>query len=337
MGLTHLKEFQKPAMRGIVEAHDQELMDAPSFVDTYLPDEQTFSTTFAYDIIKKSNHIAAYIGFGAEPPVIDRDAVASKHGELAKLGLKYIATEEELMAINQARSNAEKQAVIDRLVTRTTDLLDALRKRVSVSKLEAMLSGKFSYNKNGVKISVDFGVPAEHKHVQTGADAWDNADGKPITDLLAWNDKYVDANGEQADVIFMTRETLRLLQTNPEVIAEAGAETNRVPVSVVEDVLASYGLPGIQVITQRQISVKDIYTGEDEIIEYMPKFRVVFAKQGLGKYLFGPTVENNFQPGVALDVYDKQEPIQSIIRVAAAGFPIVENPFLLMYADVATD
>jgi len=337
MGLTHLKDFQKPAMRGIVEAHTEDTQNAPQFIDQFMPDENTFSTTFAYDIIKKSNHLASYIGYGAEPPVMDRDAVASKSGELAKLGIKYIATEEELMAINQARSNAEKSAVIDKLLIKATDLLDSIRKQVTVSKLQAVLTGQFTYDRNQVKINVDYGVPEDHKFTQTGAAAWDTETGTPISDLIEWNDKYIDTNGEVADVILISRDVLRILQTNPEVVKEAGLETNRAPVSVVEEVLEGYGLPKIQVINQREITYKDEYTGEKKTVEYMPKYRVVFAKNNLGKYLFGPTVENEYQPGIALDVYDKMEPIQSIIRAAAAGFPIVENPFLLLYADVAND
>lgn len=334
MGLTHLRDFQKPAMRGIVEAHDEDTRNAPHFVDAYMPDEDTYSTTFAYDIIKKSNHLASYIGYGAEPPVMDRDAVASRSGELAKLGLKYIATEEELMAINQARSNDEKRAVVDKLLIKATDLLDSVRKQVTVSKLQAVLTGQFTYDRNKVKINVDYGVPNDHKFTQTGADAWDTATGKPITDLIEWNDKYVDTNGVQADVIFITRDILRILQTNPEVLAEAGSATGRAPVDVVKEVLEGYGLPPIEVINQRSITYRDEHTGRDNTVEFMPQYRVVFAKKGIGKYLFGPTVDNDYKPGIALDVYDNKEPIQSIIRTAAAGFPIVENPFLLMYADV---
>ncbi|MED4172568.1 major capsid protein [Halalkalibacterium halodurans] len=337
MGITHLKEFQKPALLGLVKAHEEELFTAPKLGDRFLPDKQIFSNNFAYDVIKKSNHIAAYIGFGAEPPVMDRDAVATRHGELAKVALKYIATEEELLALNQARSTGEKNAMIEQLTTKAVDLLDALRLAIDTSKLQAVLKGEFSYNKNGVKIRVDYGVPDEQKHVLTGDQAWNTPTGLPITNLIEWNDQYVEANKTSPDVIFITREILRMLQTNPEVLAEAGVETGRAPVDTVRDVLSGYGLPSFELMDRRYVSVKDVYTGEEQMIEIMPKHRVVFAKEGLGNYLMGPTAENNYQPGIDLSAYDKFEPIQSIIRVATAGFPVVENPHLLLYADVAPE
>lgn len=335
-GITHLEQFKEPALRGLVTLIEND--KAPTLADRFLPDGQTFNSTFAYDIVKKSNHIAAYIGYGAEPPVIDRDAVASKMGEVAKLGLKYIATEEELLALNQARSNAEKNAMIEQLTVKAADLVNALRKRVDVSKLEALLKGSFAYNKNGVKINVNFGIAAPT--VQAGADAWTAATAKPLSDLIAWHDAYVAKNGKSPDAIIMSREALALLQTNEEIITEARGASGvftRVSVNEVNDVLSGYGLPNVQVQAQRSITVKDIYTGQDEVIEFLPKYRVVFASEGAGQYLFGPTVENNYQPGIDLRAYDKFEPIQSIIRVAAAGVPVIENPDLIFHADVAAE
>lgn len=333
-GIEHLKEMQEPALRGLtVQIKDN---TAPTLADRFLPDGQTFSTTFAYDIVKKSNHIAAYIGYGAEPPVIDRDAVAHKMGEVAKLGLKYIATEEELLALNQARSDAEKSAMVEQLTVKAADLVKALQKRVDVSKLEALLKGTFSYNKNGVKINVSYGIGAPD--VKSGTEAWDKATAKPLSDLIAWNDAYVTKNGKSADAIIMSREAVALLQTNEEIITEARGTNGtftRVSMNEVNDVLAGYGLPAVQVQAQRSITVKDVYTGTDEVIEFLPKYRVVFASAGAGQFLYGPTVENDYKPGVDLRAYDKFEPIQSIIRVAAAGVPVIENPDLIFHADVA--
>lgn len=333
-GIEHLKEMQEPALRGLtVQIKDN---TAPTLADRFLPDGQTFSTTFAYDIVKKSNHIAAYIGYGAEPPVIDRDAVAHKMGEVAKLGLKYIATEEELLALNQARSDAEKSAMVEQLTVKAADLVKALQKRVDVSKLEALLKGTFSYNKNGVKINVSYGIGAPD--VKSGTEAWDKATAKPLSDLIAWNDAYVTKNGKSADAIIMSREAVALLQTNEEIITEARGTNGtftRVSMNEVNDVLAGYGLPAVQVQAQRSITVKDVYTGADEVIEFLPKYRVVFASAGAGQFLYGPTVENDYKPGVDLRAYDKFEPIRSIIRVAAAGVPVIENPDLIFHADVA--
>lgn len=338
-GITHLQEFQKPALLGLVEAVVADKNEVPTLADRYLPDDRVFSNTFAYDIIKHSQHIGAMIGYGAEPPVVDRDAVASKIGEIAKMGLKYIATEEELLALNQARNNGEKAAIVDRLTVKGVDLVNALLRRVDVIKMEAITKGTFSYNKNGVKVGVDFGIPATNKVALTGANAWSDPSADVIGQLLDWVDTYSTANGKAPDAIWLSREVQALLLKNTTIVNEARGATSgvkRVSVDELNTVLGGYGLPSVVVVVNRKVTVKDIYTGQDEVIEFMPVNRVILVSEGVGNFLYGPTVENNFQPGVVLDAYDKQEPIESVLRTVAAGFPAIEAPGLIFHADVFT-
>ncbi len=341
-GITFLKEFQKPALRGLVDVMEREKIEVPSYANRFLPNENIYSNNFAYDVIKKSNNIAAMIGVGAEPPVVDRDAVASRMGELAKYGLKNIVTEEELLQLNQPRNNAEQAALVDKLLVKGADLVKALQDRVEISKSEALALGKVEYNKNGVKVAIDFtqDMPDNHKVVLT-SNTWADEDHDVIGDLLEWVDNYETNSGEQPSVILMSREVQALLLKNTTIVTEAtGISTSgrgRVSVDELNSVLGGYGLPAVQVVTKRKATVKDIYTGEDEVIEYFPENRIVMASEGVGSFLYGPTVENNFQPGIVLQAYDKNEPIQSILRVAAAGFPVIENPNLLFHADVFTE
>lgn len=332
--LTSLREFQKETLRGLIDESIENR--TPSFADRFLPQRETYSTTFAYDIIKTNTHIAAMIGVGAEPPVIDRDAVASMHGKIAKFGIKYIATEEELMAIFQARSNGERTAVVDKLLTKATDLAAMVQRRFDVTKLQAIGLGKFVYNDNNVKVDVDFGIPADHKKTLTLTDMWTDAAADPIGNLQDWVATYVATNGKQPDTILTSREVMASLMKNPNVILESGrpAGVTRATQADVQNVLASYGLPAIEVVDDRSITVKNVYTGENEVIEFFPKNRVVMVSAGLGEFLVGPTVENNFQPGVFVDAYDRKEPIESILRAVGAGFPAMENPALLFHADV---
>lgn len=335
-GITHLEDFQKPALRGLV---DESVKDAqPTLGDTFLPSVNVYSTKFAYDIIKNSKYIGAMIGYGAEPPVVDRDAVANMSGELAKMGLKYIATEEELLALNQARSNSEKQGIIDSLTVESLKLVEAIQRRVAITKMEAVAKGTFTYNKNGVKVSVDFGVPAAHKVALTGGADWDVTNRDVIADLLGFMETYEDSTGRTPEHMLMSRQAFGKLMRNTVIIAEAGKPTGvtRATEADVQAVLESNGLPRVTILTDRKVTVKDVYTGNMETIEYMPENRVVFVSQGLGEFLFGPTVENNFEPGIALSAYDKDEPIQSILRAVATGFPAIKSPELLFHADVYT-
>lgn len=333
-GITHLKDFQKPALRGLVDASVQDAV--PTLADRFLPNANTYSNTFSYDIIKTNKYIGAMIGYGSEPPVVDRDAVASKMGEIAKMGLKYIATEEELLALHQARNEGEKSAMVDKLTLKGVDLVQAIQRRIDVIKMEALTKGNFAYNKNGVKVSVDFGVPAEHKVALTSPNNWDDTARDVIGDLLGFVATYEATNGQSPSVILMSREAQAKLLRNNVIITEAGrpAGSTRVSQAELDAVLSGFGLPPIQIVADRKVTVKDIYSGNDEVIEFMPANRIVMLAEGVGEFLLGPTVENEFQPGIVLEAKDKDEPIQSILRAVAAGFPALEKPSLIFHADV---
>jgi hypothetical protein len=335
-GLQNFEEFTKPALQGLVDETVQDTV--PSLADRFLPNMNVYSNTFAYDIIKTNRYIGAMIGYGSEPPVVDRDAVASKMGSIAKMGLKYIATEEELLMLHQARNEGEKTQMIEKLTLKGVDLVQAIQRRIDVIKMEALTKGAFAYDKNGVKVSVDFGIPSEHKVALTAGSDWDEANFDVIGFLQTQVDKYEATNGKVPDVILMSREAQAKLLKNQIIVTEAGRPEGSTRVSQAElnEVLNGFGLPPIQVVSNRKVTVKNVYTGADEVIEFFPANRVVMLSEGVGNFLLGPTVENNFQPGIHLDAYDKNEPIESILRAVAAGFPALENPALIFHADVYT-
>lgn len=335
-GITHLEEFAQPTLRGLVDATVENTI--PAFADKFLPDENIFSPNFTYDIFKANPSIAGFIGYGSEPTVMDRDEVAKGVGEVAKMGHKYIMTYEELMALHQARSSGEKSALLDKLTFKNAKLVENIKKLASVSKLQAIATGKFEYDRNQVKINVDFKMPSTHKIALTAGNDWAEPSHDVIGDLIEWDKTYSDANAKSADVILMTRETQALLLKNAVIVAESGRPTGATRVSNEElnSVLGAYSLPAIEVVTERYNVFKDDYTGEMVSQELFPVNRVVFVSEGVGKFYYGPTLENNMAPGIVLLADDLKSPIRSEVESHAAGFPVIEQPSLLFHADVYT-
>lgn len=335
-GITHLEEFAQPTLQGIVDATVENTI--PAFADRFLPDENIYSPNFTYDIFKANPSIAGFVGYGSEPPIMDRDEVAKGVGEVAKMGHKYIMTYEELMALHQARSTGEKTALLDKLTFKNAKLVENIKKLASVSKLQAIAQGRFTYDRNQVKIDVDYKIPAAHKIALTTGNDWADSNHDVIGDLIAWDKTYSDNNGKSADVILMTRETQALLLKNAVIVTESGRPVGATRVSVEElnSVLGAYSLPAIQVVTERFNKFKDDYTGELITQELFPVNRVVFVSEGVGKFYYGPTLENNMAPGIVLLAEDLRQPIRSVVESHAAGFPVIEQPSLLLHADVYT-
>lgn len=334
-GITHLEEFQEPALRGLVDETVQDRV--PTLGDRFLPNINVYSTEVAFDIIKTSKYIAPMIGYGAEAPIVDRDAVArALRGEAGKMGIKHVVTEEELLKLNQSRSEAERRGMIDALTVDGIRLVDAIQRRVDVMKMQALAKGTFTHVKNNVKLNVDFGIPAEHKVAITGT-GWKDPARDIIQDLLDYTAVYEDTNGMMPETILISRQAFTLLTKNEGFIAESGREfARRASEADIQNTLDYHGLPRLTIVADRKVTVRNIYTDGDEVIEFMPENRIVMLSQGIGEFMFAPTVENGFEPGIFLGAYDDRNPIRSSMEAIAAGFPAVSNPFLIFHADVYT-
>lgn len=338
-GITHIEAFKPQVLGKLAEEVDKHAVEVQDDILNFLPDEEVYDLDFAYNVVKTSSQMAAMIGFGAEPPIRDRDEVARRMGQLAKYGWKDIITENELLKLHNPRHDGEFKALVEAISANGAKMVKETRDRINVSKLQAIGTGKITYDDNNVKVTIDFteDMPAEHKIVLTGANTWANPEHDVIGDLLEWSNTYEETNGKKADAIYLSRKVQALLLKNAVIVNEvAGANSGRVRVSVDElnTVLGGYGLPPVRLITKTKAKVKSPITGQLQDIELFPENRVVFISEGVGTFKLGPTVENNFQPGIVLQAYDNNEPIQSILRTAAAGFPVIEQPSLLLYADV---
>lgn len=335
-GITHMEQFQQPALKALVDMTEA---DAPvTLADAFLPTVPTYNRKFAYDIVKTNSYLASYIGYGAEPPVIDRDAVASKAGEIAYFGLKDILTYEELQSIHEARNNAEKAAVIAKITQRNVKLLNGLRDLVFLAKMEALTKGVLDFTKGKAKGYFDFGIPAENKVALTAGSDFDTDGFDIIGFLIEQQKKYVKMNKRKPEVMWMSMEVQSKMLTNSVIVSEAGLPEGRTRVNQeqLNGVLSSYGLPPVLVIDERSKEYKDIASDDYIEREFMPVNRIVFLSRGIGEYLLGPTLENNFQPGFFLGAKDRDEPIESVLRAVGAGFPTPTDPKLIMHLDVYT-
>lgn len=338
-GITHLEQFQEPALKGLIDESQSLREEMPTFAQQYLPNERVYSTTFAYDIIKKSKNLATFIGYGAEPAVMDRDAVASKFGTLAAFGLQYVATVEELMAINQARSTGEKQALISKLEKKAVDVLEGIQDFADVLASQALTTGQLNWTKGEVKVDFDYQIPEEHKIALTGEDLFSDPNSDALGKLIEWTELYANSNaGKRPEEVLMPREVVSALTKNLSIISEArpGIQgVTRISQAEVNQVLNGFGLPNVRIIENRSTTVRNMYTGQDEVVEFYPAGRLVFLSRGLGNFFYGPNPEaNDFEPGIVLRAADEQRPKRSIIEGYAAGFPIIEVPSLILHADV---
>src|SRR5690625_7332167 len=107
-GITHINELKPASLGRLAQEVDREALEIQDDILGFLPDEEIYDLEFAYNVVKTTSQMGAMIGFGAEPPIRDRDEVAKRMGEIAKYGWKDIVTETELLKLHNPRNEIRR-------------------------------------------------------------------------------------------------------------------------------------------------------------------------------------------------------------------------------------
>src|SRR5690625_3564039 len=155
-GITHIAELKEPVLKALATEVDKESLEIQDDILNFIPDEPIYDLEFAANVVKTSSQMAAMIGFGAEPPVRDKDEVAKVLGEIAKFGGKDIVTEVELLKLHNPRNDQEFKAIVDKITADGAKMVQETRDRINVTKLQMLSTGSVTYDENNVKVALDF-------------------------------------------------------------------------------------------------------------------------------------------------------------------------------------
>lgn len=267
--LNYLKDRKYPAMMG----------------EELYPEVKKQSLEF--DMLTNSSKtpvIASVHGFDTESEIGQREA-QKKAIELALIKRKMQLKEKEIIALESPRNEAEKQYLMQDVYNDIDTLVESIRARVELMRMELTATGKITLNENGLKATIDFGVPKENK--ATGIN-WDSADSNPIIDLLKWKDKLDSAPGR---ILTSTTILAKILANKNVVNALFGKDSMRIAtVGELNNYLEQLQLPKIYTYDQkyRKLEANGKYTKN----RYFPENALVMMpSEPLGETLYGPTAE----------------------------------------------
>ena len=240
-----------------------------------------------FDMLTNSSKtpvIASVHGFDTESEIGQREA-QKKAIELALIKRKMQLKEKEIIALESPRNEAEKQYLMQDVYNDIDTLVESIRARVELMRMELTATGKITLNENGLKATIDFGVPKENK--ATGIN-WDSADSNPIIDLLKWKDKLDSAPGR---ILTSTTILAKILANKNVVNALFGKDSMRIAtVGELNNYLEQLQLPKIYTYDQkyRKLEANGKYTKN----RYFPENALVMMpSEPLGETLYGPTAE----------------------------------------------
>lgn len=267
--LNYLKDRKYPAMMG----------------EELYPEVKKQSLEF--DMLTNSSKtpvIASVHGFDTESEIGQREA-QKKAIELALIKRKMQLKEKEIIALESPRNEAEKQYLMQDVYNDIDTLVESIRARVELMRMELTATGKITLNENGLKATIDFGVPKENK--VTGIN-WDSADSNPIIDLLKWKDKLDSAPGR---ILTSTTILAKILANKNVVNALFGKDSMRIATAgELNNYLEQLQLPKIYTYDQkyRKLEANGKYTKN----RYFPENALVMMpSEPLGETLYGPTAE----------------------------------------------
>lgn len=328
--MLHLEEFRGEEFQGYID----NVPDTRQYLlAQFMPAKNVFDIKFSYNVIDRVYaRTASITGFNATAPLRDKDGLAKHFGEVAKVQHGFRVDEEELLRFNRPRTDEERQQAIDYVYNQTDNLVAGVRDIKEWMRAQAIYQGALTYSENDIKISVDFGIPADNKI--TAATAWtDHAASTPLTDLQNAVKQYKSANrGAAPAVVHVSSAVVADLLLNEQIKAQIfGSPTDKrlVTQSDLRNVLSALSLP-------------DFVVNDDEIDNgaglerLLPERRLVFLPSGtVGQTMSGVTVEKNYQPGTYVVTEIKEtNPPQQAVFVGETVFPALQRPSAIVFLNV---
>lgn len=323
----HLEEFQRDEFQGYIESVPPKRVYA---LAKFFPNKPVFDTEFAYNVISGGyGQMASITGWDAEAPLRDKDTLARMTGELGKLQHKYRLTEKELLMFNRPRMEAEKKQAVDSVYDNTDKLVNGIYDREEWLRAKAVYVGALDYAENDVKIVVDFKNGVNPTAVSK---VWSDPTATILEDLQTAVQQFKDANNGDAPVeIHMSSATEIEMLKNSQIKTMIYGNSTDGRIVTRDQVMALFNSLSIPPYVVVSTQVK----GDAGTESLMPADTVVLLGEDLGHTLIGPTVENNYEPGIyVIPEIKETSPPSQIVHVGETVFPALERPLAVVRLSV---
>ena len=159
--------------------------------------------------------MASVQAFGAEAEIASRDGAEKVTGEIPTIKRKIPLNGRALVALRREGAG-DVEFVRNTLYNDLDNMIDAVHARIEQMRIDAIATGKIELDENGVVMTVDYGVPANHKGVLSGTDKWsDHANAKPIEAIQDWVSTIVAVSPARAGMDLIVSSKRRVMSRLP--------------------------------------------------------------------------------------------------------------------------
>ena len=259
-----------------------------------------------------------------------REAIQKGVASLALIKRQIKITEKELVKINNPRTEAELRQVIAQLYNDSEKMVESVRVRVEAMRMEALATGQLKIEENGVKVTLNYGLPTGNKKT---FDWQDGNTADPIKDLETLADAVENESGVRPTRALTSRKIINTLKKNLRV-RESIHGMNSAKVVTTEELnnlLTSLELPVLMAYEGKyRVEGAKGYTSK----RYFPETAIaMFGPNALGETIYGLTAEEVKLIGdgkmniaemignIFVGTYSSVDPVASFTKAAATALP----------------
>lgn len=159
----------------------KEIEKTPMLGESLFPDRKIQDIEFDMILGRGGLPVSASVhAFDTETQLASRDAIQKGAASLALIKRKIKITEKELIKIQNPRNDAELNFTIGQLYNDAEKMVEGIRVRAEAMRMEALSTGKVKIEENGVKVTLDYGMPTANKKSFNWTDL---TNAKPLDNL----------------------------------------------------------------------------------------------------------------------------------------------------------
>jgi hypothetical protein len=278
--------------------------------------------------------------YNAESPIGGREGLKRLIGELPPISEKILLDEYTRLRLRRLRTT---DVMVQSIYNDALIVARSIAARMEMARGQVLVNGALTFNENGVIATVNFGRDSAYS--VTPAILWSASNATPVSDLLSWQQTYIQT-GAQIGSIVTSRRVLAVLMRSTDfrqTYSTLAGEPSIVSQAAINAVLEAFGLPPIT-LYDAQVSVAGSATRivPDDKVLMLPAPGSV-DDTSLGQTVWGiPAeamdpgygLEEGQQGGIVGGAYSDNDPPSLWTKASAIGMPVLANPDLAMVADV---
>lgn len=308
----------------------------PGALSAFLPNRPIEGRSTKSVKVSRTTAAAQVRAYDAETPIGKRNVLATvTRLDLQPLGQKLPLRESEIL--NLAQASGDWKDVIDAVYDDTATNVAAILNRAEMWRAEFLFTGAVAIDQNGVKMTADFGLAADHNlAVGSGFTPWDNTGADPIEDELAWAEKVKDDSGEDVIATIGSRTVWKAYRDRLSAAKIAAGDPFSLTPAQVNELRAQYGLPAFVIYDEKVGGVR-----------LAPETKVAMVTGTVGETQWGQTAEELElfgskavettalnAPRIASAAWKNTDPVMVWSKSNATALPVAGDISGLFVADV---